>query len=143
MTREEFIANGVAWHGAAVGWQSALARALDVDPRTVRRAVKDGPSAALAREMLRLMGDGVPVRVPSEWICGDGIDGHEYLVHTISPRFLCLVLTEEEYEEFDHAGEGDFFTGTAWLAGFHWIDRRPDNLAQWLDRAADALDRFT
>lgn len=141
MTRAEFISNGVAWHGSAVGWQSALSRSLGVDARTIRRAVADGPSDRLAAAMLALFGDTAPARVPAEWICGDGSDGLEYLVHTMSPRFLALVLTEEEYAMRVQA-DGDYWTGTAWLAAFHWIDRRPDNLAYWMERASDALDGF-
>lgn len=140
MTREEFISNGVAWHGSAVGWQSALAKALDIEARTIRRAVKDGPTDRLSAAMLALFGDAAPPRKPAEWICGDGDDGHEYLVHIISPKFASLVLTDDEYQDFGPKTDADFWTGEAWLAAHHWIDRRPDNLAQWLDRAADALD---
>ena len=143
MTREEFISNGVAWHGSAVGWQSALARTLDVAPRTIRRAVADGPSDRLAAALLRLLGDGVPVRVPAEWIFGDGSDGCEYLFHTLTPRFHCLVIPEEDYPDFAGQTDSDYQVGDCWLAGFHWIDRRPDNLAQWMERAADALERFS
>ncbi len=142
MTREEFISNAVAWHGSAIGWQSALARAIGVDPRTIRRAVKDGPSVEVAAGLMALFGDSAPARVPAEWICGDGSDGREYLVHTLSPRFLCLVMTEDEYENFDHQRDGDYQVGGSWLCGFHWIDRRPDNLAMWMEHAADALEGF-
>jgi len=142
MTREEFISNGVAWHGSAVGWQSAIAHALDIDTRTIRRAVKDGPSDKLARALLALLGDGAPVRVPAEWICGDGSDGREYLVHLISPRFACLILTEEEYGAFEYQSDGDYQVDSQWLCAFHWMDRRPDNLSQWMERAADALEEF-
>lgn len=142
MTREEFIANGVAWHGSAVGWQPALARALNVRSDTIRKAVKDGPSDGLARALLGLLGDGVPVRVPAEWICGDGSDGVEYLVHTLSPRFFCAVLNESEYDDFAHQSDGDYQVDGQWLCAFHWIDRRPDNLAYWMERAADALEMF-
>lgn len=142
MTREEFISNGVAWHGSAVGWQAALARALEIDQRTIRRAVKDGPSDKLARALLRLLGEGVPVRVPAEWIRGEGNDGYEYLVHTMSPRFLCLVLSENEYEDFAHQSESDYQADGTWLCGFHWIDRRPESLSLWMERAADAVERI-
>lgn len=143
MTREEFISNAVAWHGSAIGWQAALARRLDVDQRTIRRAVKDGPTDRLAAALLRLLGDGVPVRVPAEWVCGDGSDGREYLVHTMAPRFLCLVLTEDEYDDFEHQTDGDYQVDDCWLCGFQWIDRRPENIALWMERAADALEGFS
>lgn len=142
MTRQEFTSNAVAWHGSAVGWQSALARALNVEPRTIRRAVADGPSDRLAAALLALLGDGVPVRVPAEWICGDGSDGVEYLVHTMTPRFLCAVLGENEYEDFSHQSDGDYQVDDQWLCAFHWIDRRPENIAEWMERAADALETF-
>ncbi|HQS95075.1 MAG: hypothetical protein B7X90_01845 [Novosphingobium sp. 17-62-19] len=142
MTREEFISNAVAWHGSVIGWQSTLSRALDVDQRTIRRAVKDGPTDNVAAALLGLLGDGVPVRVPAEWICGDGSDGGEYLVHTMSPRFLCLVLTEDAWQAFEHQSEGDYQVGDSVLCAFQWIDRRPDNIAMWMERAADALEGF-
>ena len=142
MTREEFISNGVAWHGSAVGWQSALAKALQVEPRTIRRAVADGPSDRLAAALLALLGDGVPVRIPAEWICGEGSDGVEYLVHTMAPRFFCAVLNQEEYVDFAHQSDGDYDVDDCVLCAFHWIDRRPENLAYWMERAADALESF-
>lgn len=143
MTREEFISNGVAWHGSAVGWQSALARALDVDSRTIRRAVTDGPSDNLARALLDLIGDSAPVRVPAEWVCGDGSDGREYLIRLRPPRFLCLVLADEEYEAFEPKSGADYETDGQVLCAFQWIDRRPDNLTSILESACDALDEFT
>ena len=142
MTREQFISNAVAWHGSAVGWQSALSRALGVDQRTIRRAVKDGPTDRLGAALMALLGNGVPVRVPAEWICGDGSDGVEYLVHTMSPRFLCAVLTDEEYNDLPYQAEGDYQAGGQVLCAFQWIDRRPDDLAMWMERAADALETF-
>ena len=142
MTREEFISNGVAWHGSAVGWQPTLARALNVRGDTIRKAVKDGPSDSLACALLGLMGDGALVRVPAEWVCGDGSDGVKYLVHTLSPRFFCAILTEDEYEDFTHQSDGDYQVDEQWLCAFYWIDRRPDNLAYWMERAADALEAF-
>lgn len=142
MICEEFIANGVAWHGSAAGWQSALARALKVDPRSIRYAVKDGSSDRLFAALLNLLGDGVPVRVLAEWICGDGLDGCEYLVHTLSPRFFCFVLMDSEYVEFGHQSDGDYEVDGQWLCGFHWIDRRLENLSMWMERAADALESF-
>lgn len=143
MTRDEFVANGIAWHGSAVGWQSALARALGVRTDTIRKACKDGPSDALAAAVMELFGEAVPTRVPAEWICGDGSDGREYLVHTLAPRFLCLVMTDEEYADFEHQAEGDFMSEDFVLCGFHWIDRRPSNYANLMERAADAVESFT
>lgn len=142
MTRDEFVSNGVAWHGSAIGWQAALARALDVDSRTIRRAVADGPSDKLGRALLGLFGDAGPSRVPAEWISGDGSDGYEYLVHVARPRFLCLTLTDSEYDTFTGKSDGDYENDGQWLCGFHWIDPRPDNLAALMERACDALDGF-
>lgn len=99
---------------------------------------------ARMEEVARALGNRWPVlhmmRGTAEWICGPGSDGHEYLVHTMSPRFLCLVLTEDEYGVFAHQTDGDCEADGMWLCGFHWIDRRPDDLAMWMERAADALE---
>jgi hypothetical protein len=59
------------------------------------------------------------------------------------PRFLCLALTDDEYAAFAHQSDGDYQLDGMWLCGFHWIDRRPDNLSMWMERAADALESFS
>lgn len=143
MTRDDFVSSGIAWHGSSVGWQSALARALGVESRTIRRAVAAGPSDNLARALIDLIGNSVSARVPAEWVCGDGSDGRKYLIHLRFPRFLCLILTEAEYEGFPQKSGSDYKADGQVLCAVQWIDRRPDDPVPILDAARDALGKFT
>lgn len=142
MTREDFIANGMALHGSAVGWQTGIARRLGVDSRTIRRAVANGPSDKLAAALLALMGETAPQLMHAEWICGDGDDGREYLIHTRHPRFRCIVLADDLDEPLEKDDGVQFQAGDTTLCGFHWIDPKPHDLVRWMERAADALDGF-
>ena len=142
MTRDEFKANGVAIVGTSVGWQTKLARRLSIDSRTIRRAVADGPSDKLARLLLSVIGESAPQNMHAEWVCGDGSDGREYLIHTRFPRFRCLVIAAED--EYDFAADDGvkFQCGDMTLAGFHWSDPMPLDLTHWVELAADALEGF-
>lgn len=143
MTREEFISNSVAITGSALGWQGEIARRLGVDPNTIRKAAKHGPSDNLSRALLGLIGEPVAAAVQARWICGDGDDGREYLIHNRYPRFSCLVIAEgDDYDlDADESGVFQVNPGT-WLANFHWIDKRSDGLALLVEQAADALEQF-
>ena len=144
MTPSEFQANCMAITGSALGWQGEIARRLGVDPNTIRKAAKHGPSDNLARAVLDLIGEPVSEQVHARWIVGDGDDGREYLVHTRFPRFRCVVVAEGD--DYDiHADESGVFrvNEETWLAAFHWQDRRPDGLAHLMEEAANALERFT
>ena len=142
MTREEFIANSVAIVGTSVGWQTKLARRLSIDSRTIRRAVADGPSDKLAGQLLKIIGESAPQNIHAEWICGDGSDGREYLIHTRFPRFRCLVIAAEDKYDFAADDGVKFQCGDMMLSGFYWTDPMPQDLAHWMERAADALEGF-
>lgn len=143
MTSDEFQANCIAVTGSALGWQAEIARRLGVDPNTIRKAAKFGPSDNLARAILDLIGEPVSERVHAEWICGDGDDGREYLIHTRFPRFRCIVVAAEDDYDLDADESGVFQVNEeTWLAAFHWQDRRPEGLAHLMEQAADALERF-
>lgn len=144
MTREEFISNCVAITGSAMGWQAGIARRLGVDPNTIRKAVKHGPSDNLARAVLEQTGEPVAHNVHARWICGDGDDGREYLVHTRFPRFRCLIVAlEDDYDLSADEGVVYQVNDETWLAAFAWIDQRPDGLSSLMEAASDAVESFT
>ena len=143
MTREEFISNAVALVGGGHGWQTRLAHELDMSDRNIRKAVKDGPSEGVARALMQAMGEASNSVRHAEWICGDGDDGREYLIHTAHPRFRCIVVAEGDDYDIADDDTGVFRNDDVYLAGWHWIDPRPVNFAYWAERAADALDSFS
>lgn len=144
MTPAEFKRLGARLYDGAHGWQTALARALDVPSRKVRKwiageaDVPDGVAQQL-RAAVAALGDGPGVPIdsapppgiaqPPEWIVGvDAHDGRddapEYIVHTRRPRFIAAVIDEDEAglslspRVFAHAGMA--------LADIAWLDGEPD-----------------
>lgn len=122
-------------------WQSALARLLGVDDRTVRRwlaadrAIPEGAAEVLER-----------LAKADEWINGEGAaSGAEYIVHTRWPRFVARVVVEDEGLPGDagadtiggltYSGEGGL------LCEIVWHDPPPEGraLRELLRRADDAL----
>lgn len=159
MTWEEFEATSVAILRSALGWQTAIARRLGVEARTVRRWRKIGiPSWAVERLMeWTALSDRLPWP-RDEWIIGDGVglDGvpRQYIVHTVPPRFIArIVETDDDFGdgEPDPAESAvDLASGVTFHAGFGavlceiaWIDEpRPGEVAQLLEAAADAIERM-
>ena len=142
MTSEEFIQNSIALIGTTIGWQSAIARRLGVNNRTIRKIVKGDLkiSDGLAKDLLDLLGENAPQIIHAEWILGQGDDNREYLIHTRHPRFQCLVLdlNDPEYE-FDHDAGVQYTFNNSVLCGFLWHDRKPDNIAEVLEPACEFI----
>lgn len=143
MTRDEFTSNAIALVGGGHGWQSRLARRLDVNDRTIRRAVANGPSDSLARLLLEVIGEVAPQGVLPEWILGTGNDGREYVIHTYRPRFTCRIVAQgDDYDEASDDGV-KYQNGDDMLCQFVWHDTRSDNLAALLERACNTIDDIT
>lgn len=141
---------------SAVGWQSAIARRLNVDSRQVRRWLKAGKTPPwvdkrLAEWMGRSEADEVWPR--DEWIIGDalGRDGRrrEYIVHAVPPRFVArVVLCDDDGQPLPEEEPADILSGVVYSSGDHvlceidWIDQvTPGEVTQLLDAACDALER--
>lgn len=145
MTREEFISNAVALVGGGYGWQTRLAELLGISDRTIRRVCSPGgihPTGGMIRAINEAMGEASNSVRHAEWICGDGDDGREYLIHTSFPKFRCLVIAGGDDYDLGADDTGVFQNGEQWLAGWVWIDKRPDNFAYWAEQAANALEGF-
>jgi hypothetical protein len=143
MTREEFIHNSVALVGTSVGWQAKIARQLNVSDRYIRlivagdRPVNDG----IAKDLLDLMGESAPQLIHAKWVLGDGSDGREYLIHTHHPRFQCLVIPDNESDYNLSADAGVQYGPDGYtLAGFIWLDHKPDNITQLMESVCDFID---
>jgi hypothetical protein len=154
----EFQAAAIALLRSAVGWQSAIARRLDVDPRQVRRWLANDATPAWVDERLAaMMGGQGPAPWPrDEWLVGDGVtaDGRarEYIAHLVPPRFVARVVRCDEAglpaaEELP----ADVLSGTVYAADeetllceIDWWDTPPaGQVTQLLEAAADALERLT
>lgn len=140
MTRDEFVSNAVALVGGGHGWQTRLAERLGVDSRTVRRAIKDGPSDRLAAHLRACLGESAPQGIVAEWIVGVGDNGRDYLIHTRSPRFVCEIRPDGDESPEDDGVK--YTNGDEVLCAFVWQDPMPDALSIWMERACDALDRI-
>jgi hypothetical protein len=155
MLSEEFTAASIALLRSAVGWQSAIARRLDVDSRTVRRWLAAGETPAWVDEKLQtFMGKLETLAFPrDEWIVGDSAtsDGRrrEYVIHTAPPRFVARVVAVDDDGQPEPAEEpADVISGVVYSAGdavlceLAWIDQpKAGQITALLEAAVDAVDR--
>lgn len=139
---------------AALGpeWQSPLARALEIEPRTIRRWVADQtcPDWLTREKMAAALGldAGAPIITTpdDEWIYGEGIGGPDparrYVVHTLPPRFIARAVEAAAFDVVDDpifpAADGSdgeppydelsplVFSGRAvFLTEVVWLDQAP------------------
>lgn len=156
MTRDEFQSTAIAILRSTVGWQSAIARRLGVEPRTVRRWLAGGefPLDIEAR-LGALIGAGDINPWPrDEWVIGDTLGGdgqrREYIVHIQPPRFVARIVAIDA-DGVPEADEmpADLMSGTVYVADqetilceIDWVDDvSPGERVKWLDAAADAVER--
>ncbi len=157
MTPSQFTAFSIALLRSAVGWQSAIARRLGIESRTVRRWLHDGEIPAWAADrMAELIGlaDAAGPWPRDEWIIGDGPpngDGHrrEFIIHTVPPRFIARVVAVDDAGEImPNETPADVITGVVFssdsflLCEIDWLDRPdPGAVTLLLESAADAIPR--
>lgn len=163
MTTDEFTAASIALLRSAVGWQSAIARRLGVESRTVRRWLAASATPPWVDDRLaELMGATEIAPWPrDEWVIGDGVtaDGRrrEYIVHLAPPRFAARIV------EIDECGQpapkeepADILSGVVYVAehmvGEHgtllceidWIDEvHPGQIVTLMEAAANAIETMT
>lgn len=155
MTPDELRALGLALYGYE--WQSPLARALGVTPRSVRfwASGQRPVPPPLVEKIAALTGARDALDRPDwprdEWIAGDGggrdLDGArcEYIVHTRYPRFIARIVDEsgDTPEPRHETGGVSYSIGAdTLLCEFVWIDRPPGPAAmhRLLEAAAGAID---
>ncbi len=154
LTSAEFQASSIALLRSAVGWQSAIARRLGVESRSVRRWLADGaPPAWVDARFAELTGKADIAPWPrDEWLIGDtlGADGkrREYVAHLQPPRFVArIVACGEDGMPTPDEEPADILTGVVYssddfvIAEVDWIDEvAPGEIVKWLEAAADAID---
>lgn len=152
ITASELRALGLAVWGHE--WQSPLARALKISPRTVRRwasgdtSIPDGVEA----QIRRVMGadeNAAGVWPRDEWIVQREGGARCYIVHTLAPRFIArAVEVDEDGEPLEYERPADVISGVVYadddmvLCEIAWIDAPPGakELARLMDQAAGALE---
>jgi hypothetical protein len=154
MNRNEFQAASIALLRSAIGWQSAIARKLMVEPRQVRRWLHDDKTPPWADEMLaEMMGARELSPWPrDEWIIGDAVQAHgrrrEYIIHMMPPRFAARIV-EVQDDETPRPDElpADVNSGTVYtfndcvLCEISWFDEpSPGAIAALMEAACDAID---
>jgi len=154
VTPDQFQATAIALLRSAVGWQSAIARRLGVDRKTVQRWLKGEGSPAWADDRLREMMGGADIAPwpRDEWVVGDALGGdgrrREYVVHVQPPRFVARIVAVDEAgdplpqeEPCDVVSGAVYSSGDCLLCEIEWVDAvAPGEVARWLEAAADAVD---
>lgn len=136
MNPAEFRARGLARYGN--GWQSKLARDLDVNPRTVRRWAAGDVSVPLNVQMH--LGGNPPIArdYPDEWlVASDPNEEREYVIHLAPPRFVGLI------DDPDTPGDGVVLAlRDEAVSSITWIDPPPPDLLALLRSLQRAIDRY-
>ena len=139
MNAAQFQQTAIAILRSAVGWQTAIAKRLGVESRTVRRWISDdqtpkwGDEEGLDRAGARLVSPkwaddklmeltGACLISPwprDEWVVGDGVtaDGtrREYIIHLAPPRFAArIVALDDDGNPDHHETPVDVITGSAY-----------------------------
>lgn len=155
MTRDEFQAASIALLRSAIGWQTAIARRLGVESRTVRRWLRSGEIPAwVDARLAELMGGIGPSPWPrDEWVIGDGVTGdgraREYIIHVAAPRFVArIVACDADGQPLPEEAPADVISGVVYaidpetvLCEIEWIDEpSPGQIAALLEAAADAIE---
>jgi hypothetical protein len=157
MTADKFAAAAIALLRSAVGWQSAIARHLDVDSRTVRRWLTDGQTPSWVEgKLAELIGARDISPWPrDEWLIGDAVtaDGRrrEYIAHLVPPRFVARIVECDDSGPCPREEPADILSGVVYvidgddfgevvLCEVDWIDEVPvGQMVQLLEAAADAI----
>lgn len=156
MTPAEFQAASIALLRSAVGWQTAIAGRLAIEPRTVRRWVSGSTPVPpwVESRMAEMMGarDAAGPWPRDEWVVGDGVsrDGkkREYVIHLAPPRFAARVVATDDDGLPEHEEQpADVLSGVVYSSGDYllceidWIDEAdPGQITHLLEAAADAVD---
>jgi hypothetical protein len=121
MTADKFAAAAIALLRSAVGWQSAIARHLDVDSRTVRRWLTDGQTPSWVEgKLAELIGARDISPWPrDEWLIGDAVtaDGRrrEYIAHLVPPRFVARIVECDDSGPCPREEPADILSGVVYV----------------------------
>jgi len=153
LTAAELRALGLAAWGHE--WQSPLARAVGVTPRTVRRwASGDTPIPERAEADIRraLGAEDAPGGLwpRDEWIVQREDGARMYVAHTLAPRFIArAVEVDDDGRPLASEIPANVLDGVTYASGdlvlceIAWIDAPPGpkELTSLMEGAADALEK--
>lgn len=154
MTADDFTTASIALLRSAVGWQSAIAKRLAIEPRTVERWLKARKTPEwVDAKLAELMGGISASPWPrDEWMIGDGVtaDGRvrEYIVHLMPPRFVARIVAMEDDAPEDCDLPADIVSGVVYQANpetmlceIEWFDQvDPGAVTHLLEAAANAIE---
>lgn len=154
MNAQQFTATSIALLRSAIGWQSAIARRLDVQPRQVRRWLAAGETPEwVDQKVAELIGSNDIAPWPrDEWLIGDALGGdgrrREYIMHLQPPRFVArIVMCDDDGLPLHDERPADVVSGVVYstddavLCEVEWIEPvAPGEHAKWLEAACDAID---
>lgn len=151
MTNEEFSLIAKTAYGR--GWQSAVARALNVNVRTVQRIASGdtGVSPTLADALRKAVGMPESHGDSNTWPRDRWLTAYsgnrQYIIHTHHPKFICRAVMLDENGRADTSEQpADTTSGLTYdlpdnclLCEFVWIDAPPPgaDLKNLLDVASD------
>lgn len=156
MTPAEFQVAACALLRTTVGWQTAIARRLEVEPRTVRRWLAAGEIPGWVDAKFAEMTGATDIAPwpRDEWLIGDGAGfggpgaRREYIAHLQAPRFVArIVACDEQGEPLASEQPCDKARGVVYTSGDYvlceiaWLDTiAPGEIVKWMEAAADAID---
>ena len=155
MDAAKFTSTSISLLRSAVGWQTAIARKLDVSDRTVRRWIEaDETPDWVDAKLAELIGATEIAPWPrDEWLIGDarGGDGkrREYIMHLQPPRFVArIVMYDNDGLPLPSEMPADVISGVVYstddavLCEIDWMDEVPaGEHVHWLETAATRWTR--
>ena len=155
MNAEEFAATSIALLRGAVGWQSAIARKLDVQPRQVRRWIAAGKTPDWVDAKLAEMTGQADISPwpRGEWLIGDAVGGdgrhRKYIYHMQPPRFIArIVACGADWQPLPEEQPADIASGVSYSIGqetvlceVDWIEPvATGEVEKWLEAAGDEIE---
>lgn len=141
MTPEDLAAIGLKLFGPR--WQTALAHAIGVTPRQMRR-LKAGEDAIRPAVAERVQSLAAEQEIPDEWLIAEGeASGGLYVAHGWAPRFVASFAVNLEDEGLDgfevRLGRDTYLIGSP-----RWLDAPPKEavIARLVKEAALAAHRW-
>lgn len=137
MTPAELSAICIARYGEH--WQTKLAHSLGINPRTVRRWASGDVSVPPAVAAQLGARPAIAQDYPDDWlVASDPDEEREYVIHLACPRFIGMILAEDEIVEGT-----TFALRDETIGHITWIDPPPADPLSLLRSLQKAVDRYS
>jgi len=156
MTPSQFHLNSLAILGTSLGWQTKIARLLNVNQSTVRKWLKSGEIPQWVEEKFAaITAKSDPSLWPrDEWLIGTAFNvqeqAREYIVHLQYPRFVARIVAVSDGDRpIDDEQLVNLQSGVVYgvnqetlLCEINFIDHLDTAAArQWLEAAVNEIER--